>query len=218
MIADNRAKQPRTKQQRSKAANLRFATPSQPTTIGTDIRAALESAGHQGRLTGKCRGYLGLLNRPQRHDSEAITDTLADLLRFESSQSILRKQTLPVSREWLAEIVGQALQNDADSRPVQVSGNSGSLPIVSDVGTRLIAAIEREGKYKITCGHCRNYFIGLNSQATHDADRIIDDMQHELKVPEHLRHANNMTDLREARQVWLRAIVKSIIAEDGPNG
>lgn len=194
------------KSQRTKSTALKFAAPSPATTIGTEIRTALESAGHLNRLTGKCRNYLNSLNQPQRHDTESITDRLVELLEFECVKNIRRKTSTPVSRQWIAEIVTAAIQSAAEAMPVKPDTG----PSVSDVGTRLQSAIETSCKFTMTCGSCKTFLRSLNQTTAHDVDTITETLLLQLQIPRWKREEVGGT---KEQRVWLRAIVAEIIGD-----
>ena len=197
----------------TKASNLKWAAPSPPSTVGTIICSALELSGLADNLTGRTRNYCSLLNFPQRHDAESITDQLTDLLQWESVQNVKRFRTVPVSREWVSGLVTQAIADGIEEsirsppvRPVKASD-------VSTLGTRIIEAIQAAvgDNWRLNCGQCKSYLHSLNrTLAPDDAETIAGKIIGGIGLPGRIR---DEVGGRENQQVWLRAIVDRVIAE-----
>lgn len=81
-------------------------------------------------------------------------------------------------------------------------------PVVSDVGTRLQAAIESSCKFTITCGPCLTYLRSLNATTIHDIDAITDRLLVQLQIP--LWKRETIGDDRVMR-IWLRSIIETVI-------
>ena len=193
----------------SKSPPLKWAKPSLPSTIGDLIRTAIEST--VDNITNKVRNYCSLLNQPQRHDSEAITDHLTDLLKWEAVENVKRFRKVPVHRDTLAAIVTQAIVEG------RVETGRGSYvrpskePDVSTLGTRIIEAIQTAAGYRINCGQCKSYLNSLNKTlAPDDAETIVGKIIGGIGLPAKIREEVGGT---KAQQVWLRSIVETVIAE-----
>tara|TARA_R110000868_G_scaffold329453_1_gene590301 strand:+ start:1979 stop:2677 length:699 start_codon:yes stop_codon:yes gene_type:complete len=213
MIETGRAnrRESRKDEPAARAIPLRFAPPSPPSTIGTRILSALDDAGHRGTLTTSCRNYLSLLNEPQRHDADSITDQLCDHLKYESVQNVKRPRQGPKGRETIAEIVRQAIRDEAAANPQPVTPDA--LPDVSDVGTRIIAAIESAvgDEYKIHCGVCRTFLLALNKRIEPEtAATIVAGIIGGIGLPNRIRKE---VGGHHEQSVWLREIIERVINE-----
>lgn len=182
---------------------LRFAPKSPPSTIGTRIRSALESADHYTNASGATRRFIAALNRPHKLTPDEITDRLADELSRPINTHA--KRFVPVNRDWLAEIVTAAIADDAAERPVK---QSAKVPSVSDVGTRIKEAIETEANYRMTCGSCIKFLQSLNETTEHDVNSIVTRLLTEIQIPTEFR--KSIGDI-EHQGYWLQGIVKRII-------
>jgi len=60
-------------------------------------------------------------------------------------------------------------------------------PDASDVGSRLISAIEAETDRRISCGECRKYLVSLNKTTTHDHTAIVKKLHAEISWPREWR-------------------------------
>lgn len=86
-------------------------------------------------------------------------------------------------------------------------------PILSDVGTRLRAAIEKHIGQKITCGTCLSFLRFLNTQAIHDHDAVVRGLYADVPIPHAIRERERTP---EARRAWLSSIVAEIIPRPVP--
>ena len=175
-------------------------------TAGTLLHVALEDSGHRGTMTTRCKNYLNQLNQPQRHDVEAITDRLMDELKYESVKNVKRPRQGPKGRERIAELVLQAIRDDAAANPRPAK--PAELPDVSDLGTRLKAAIESAGDFTMSCGHCLSYLRSLNKSTHHNVDKILDGLLVNGELPQSIR--DRVGGIKAQRE-WLRVIVESVI-------
>jgi hypothetical protein len=85
-------------------------------------------------------------------------------------------------------------------------------PDVSDVGTRLWAAIQADAKYTLTCGFCKTYLANLNKILNHDPEKILADLKWELRVPDKCRHPDAGIE-KMNRESWLRGVIESVMPE-----
>lgn len=186
--------------------------------IGTRIIAAIASTETHNTLCGKLRNYLRSLNQPQRHDADAITDRLTELLQFECVKNVRRPVKVPVTRETVSVIVAQAIADEGAENPVPVRQDT--VPPVSDVGTRLQRALidsftqPGDEPYRFSCGSCVAFLYSLNLTTNHDADTVTDGLLVTLQMPSWKREIVGDT---RAQRVWLRAIVADVIASTGPS-
>jgi len=187
-----------------------------PSTIGSHIRAALESADHYMHASGPCRRFIGSLNRPHKLTADEITDRIVDELSRPINTWVC--PAVPVPREWLAEVVAQAIQADSESRPVKPPRDT--VPPVSDIGTRLHAALVTsftqpgDALYRFSCGTCVNYISSLNHTTSHDPEKITADLLVSLQLPVWKREI--VGGIAEQR-VWLRAIGEETRKALGPS-
>ena len=101
------------------------------------------------------------------------------------------------------------LQKKMDSlRREKREGQAATLPEMSDVGTKLIAAFESAFGSAITCGSCKAYLKSLNYSWKHDQHKVIAKIYAELPIPPVLRDTFKTT---VERKEWIAAIVRPII-------
>jgi hypothetical protein len=193
----------------SNGVPLKWAKPSLPSTIGDLIRTAIEST--VDNITNKVRNYCSVLNQPQRHDAEAITDELNYLLQWESVQNVKRFRQVPVHRDTIAAIVTQAIVEG------RVETGRGSYvrpskePDVSTLGTRIIEAIQAAAGYRINCGQCKSYLHSMNrTLAPDDAEAIVGKIIGGIGLPARIREEVGGT---KEQRVWLMSIIERVIAE-----
>lgn len=193
----------------TKANNLKWAVPSPPSTVGTLIRSALEA--YVENLTNKVRNYCSLLNQPQCHDSEAITDHLTDLLQWEAVENVKRLRAVPVSREWIAGLVTQTIADGIEEAIRSPPVRPAKLSDVSTLGTRIIEAIQAAAGYRINCGQCKSYLHSMNrTLAPDDAEAIVGKIIGGIGLPARIREEVGGT---KEQRVWLMSIIERVIAE-----
>ena len=96
----------------ARMANRPQATPKPVpdlSTVGTQIRQAIETAGAFVMTCGACKQYLASLNKTASHDAEQITDSLLTELQLPAT---LRSEigNIAAQREWLRVIVSEVIQ------------------------------------------------------------------------------------------------------------
>jgi hypothetical protein len=192
----------------SNGVPLKWAKPSLPSTIGDLIRASLDAT--VDNFTNKVRNYCSRLNQPQRHDADSIADHLTDLLKWESVQNVKRFRAVPVSREWVAAIVTQAIiEGRVETGRAYVRPSKE--PDVSTLGTQIIESIEAAAGYRINCGQCKSYLNSLNKTlAPDDAETIVGKIIGGIGLPAKIREQVGGT---KEQRVWLMAIVERVISD-----
>jgi hypothetical protein len=81
---------------------------------------------------------------------------------------------------------------------------------VSNVGTAILSAVEKEIGQTITCGSCRGYILGLNQQTEHDHNEIVKKLAAEVPMPAEYRQ--RVTRRREK----LSEVIAPIVSRPEP--
>lgn len=96
-----------------------------------------------------------------------------------------------------AAAIANAKQSQA--RPVV------TIPDVSTIGTQILSALEARIGSRINCGTCRGYILGLNRQASHNHEAIVDEL-YRIGLP-----IANIVKGAEKSRAWIAEAISGVI-------
>ena len=197
----------------TKETQRRVAAPSAPSTLGTRIRAALESTGHYLHAPGDLRRFLVSLDRVHQLGFDEIGGTVFEALMNRPINTHVAKQP-QVDVGTISGIVARAMAEEAAANPQPVKPTT--QPDVSTLGTQILATLAVEftehddAPYRFSCSTCVSYLMSLNQTTDHDVDVIVAKLLVSLQLPDWKRkEVGNI----KAQRIWLRAIVDLVVTE-----